>query len=67
VSKETGAVSLPEWDDIADKIERNEKLNPLEHFVFENTPTGTGFDELFRAELIAAIQYACSPDSEAKR
>jgi hypothetical protein len=50
-------MNLPDFQQILDKIDRSEKLNPLEAFIFENEPALDEFAAMFRQELTALINF----------
>lgn len=50
-------MQIPIYEESSLKLDRDERLNPLEIFILENEPSGEKKSDTFRDQLQAAIDF----------
>lgn len=46
--------NLLSWDEISEKVDKNQELNPIDNFLYANTPAGEE-EEIFRKQFYDAL------------
>ena len=61
--KESTKQKLADYEDISERRDNREEINPIDKFLLDNEPAGVERSELFRNQLLEAINYE---DEESK-